>query len=285
MKIVRLAAVAGFALSLATSALAQDKTTQPAGDRDPSKGWVVDATPYLMLPSISGTLRYDTSSFSGGSLVPPVSGHVDLQVPGSGLLSNLKGAALFTVSAQRGNGMLFSDIVWVNLVGQNAVVQNVNGPLGVVNGTATLSGGMHFATTMWTVGGGYDIVRNPSFSLVGFGGFRALNVATSFSWQFAGPIGILNTSGSAQRNVTMTDPMLGVRGKLGLGGAWFVPYYADFGQGANNDTWQGFGGIGYAYRWGNLVAGYRAIHYNMNPAGLLQNVGVGGATLGATFHL
>jgi hypothetical protein len=36
---------------------------------------------------------------------------------------------------------------------------------------------------------------------------------------------------------------------------WFAPFYLDVGTGATKLTWQGFAGVGYAYRWGDVVAG------------------------------
>lgn len=41
---------------------------------------------------------------------------------------------------------------------------------------------------------------------------------------------------------------------FGDAGQWFVPYHFDIGVGESTLTWQAAVGLGYAFRWGDVVA-------------------------------
>ena len=54
------------------------------------------------------------------------------------------------------------------------------------------------------------------------------------------------------------DAIAGVRGRVRLGdGAWFAPYAIDVGLGSSKLTVQGLAGVGYAFRWGDLLLVWR----------------------------
>ena len=77
----------------------------------------------------------------------------------------------------------------------------------------------------------------------------------------------------------------GVRGHWKLGdGAWFVPYYLDAGTGSSVLTAQALAGVGYAFKWGEIVATYRYVLYDMGDDKLLQDIRFAGPAIGATFR-
>jgi hypothetical protein len=80
--------------------------------------------------------------------------------------------------------------------------------------------------------------------------------------------------------------MVGLKGRVNFGQdrKWFVPYYADVGTGDSDVTWQAFGGLGYAFDWGDLVAVWRYLDYNMPSSYDLKELTLNGAALGATFR-
>ena len=49
-------------------------------------------------------------------------------------------------------------------------------------------------------------------------------------------------------------------------------------------TWQGAAGIGYAFRWGDIVFDYRYLYYSQSGDKLIDNVSFGGFALGANFR-
>jgi hypothetical protein len=65
---------------------------------------------------------------------------------------------------------------------------------------------------------------------------------------------------------------------------WFVNYYADIGGGSDAFTWQGAAGVGYAFKWGEIVFDYRYLYYSQSGDKLIDNLSFGGFGLGANFR-
>ena len=77
-----------------------------------------------------------------------------------------------------------------------------------------------------------------------------------------------------------------MKGRAKLGASeWFVNYYADIGGGSSAFTWQGAAGIGYAFKWGDIVFDYRYLYYSQSDDDkLIDNISFGGFALGANFR-
>jgi len=70
-----------------------------------------------------------------------------------------------------------------------------------------------------------------------------------------------------------------------LNDRWFLPYYADIGAGNDSlKTWQAFGGVGYAFNWGEVSLTYRHLAYDQGSDGLMRNIAFGGPKLGVGFR-
>ena len=65
---------------------------------------------------------------------------------------------------------------------------------------------------------------------------------------------------------------------------WFVPYYVDIGTGESNLTWQAMGGIGYSFGWGDVVAAWRYIDYDMKSGKKIESMTFNGPAIAAVFH-
>ena len=78
--------------------------------------------------------------------------------------------------------------------------------------------------------------------------------------------------------------IVGVRGEIKLDDKWFMPYQADIGGGQSQLTWQAFLGVGYKYKWGEVVLGYRYLDYNFKSGWLVEDLSFGGPLLGAKYH-
>lgn len=112
-----------------------------------------------------------------------------------------------------------------------------------------------------------------------------MGVEASVNWQFTGPLGFLPQAESLSQKEDLVDAIIGLWGKTKLGaGNWFVPYYLDVGTGSSTSTWQGMAGIGYSYKWGDVLLAYRELYYDQKSDKLLQNVRLSGPVLGATFR-
>jgi hypothetical protein len=80
--------------------------------------------------------------------------------------------------------------------------------------------------------------------------------------------------------------IFGVRGRLAFGAkkTWFVPYYLDLGFGESDLTWQGIAGMGYAFRWGEVVAVWRYLYYDLQSGQAIADMNFSGPALGVTFR-
>jgi hypothetical protein len=256
-------------------------------DQKADNRWHVDLTPYIWAPTINGSVQYDRASIRSGilpggpvSVLPPTSGTLNLNIVPSNFLSKINSAAMLTLSARRGTGLLFSDFIYLNLSSTEGRITSFTGPAGNVNLQASSGTGTRLTGTVWTVAGGYVLAQSKAVTLYGFGGWRYAGLSSKLDWQFAGPIGILDTTGHAERNVSLNDAIAGVRGQVRLGGHWYIPYYVDAGAGPSNSTWQGVGGIAY----GNVALVYRSMQYNMTGDSLFPSLRLSGIALAGTFR-
>lgn len=97
---------------------------------------------------------------------------------------------------------------------------------------------------------------------------------------FVGPA----RQGSGNSDITDWDGIVGAKGRWMFGerGAWFVPYYVDLGTGQSEFTWQGIAGLGYAFRWGEVLVVWRYIDYRFSSHN--TSLTMNGPALGVAFH-
>jgi hypothetical protein len=147
---------------------------------------------------------------------------------------------------------------------------------------------------LWTLVGGYAAIQEPRANLDVIGGFRYLNLDANSSWQLngtvtgTGPGGATATfarQGSVEKSEDAWAAIVGAKGRAKLGASeWFVNYYADIGGASSLFTWQGAAGVGYAFKWGDIVFDYRYLYYSQSGDKLIDNISFGGFALGANFR-
>jgi hypothetical protein len=86
--------------------------------------------------------------------------------------------------------------------------------------------------------------------------------------------------------MTNWDVIFGVRGRFAFGSqkALFIPYYLDMGVGDSDLTWQGVAGLGYAFGWGEIVAAWRHLYYDMSSGSAIDEISFSGPVAGVTFR-
>jgi hypothetical protein len=282
---IRRAAVltaAGLALLAPPCALSQ----QAPADR-----WTFSLLPYLWVPSIDGKFNYGPPPAGGGS--PSVSVDADK------ILDNLNFAFMITGEARRGRWLVATDVMYVDMGSEHGTVRSVdlnpgNGRINVA--TTGLNAGTTNSLTawVWTLGGGYAAVQGPRATLDVLAGFRYLSLETKTDWQLTatvtgtGPLGSTATfaqSGSVKQSEDVWAGIVGAKGRAMLGESrWFVNYYADAGGASSLFTWQGAAGIGYAFKWGEIILDYRYLYYSQGGDKLIDNLDLGGFALGANFR-
>ena len=263
-----------------------------ASAQESADNWKFSITPYLWLPSVTGDLNYGPPPRGGGS--------PNVTVDASKLLEDLNFAAMFAGSAQKGQWLLLTDFMYLDLSGAQSKIHSVDlnpgsGPINV--STASLSGKVtgDIKGTVWTFGGGYSFIQEPKAHLDLLAGVRYLGLEIKTNWNLNatvtgnGPLGDTATfsrAGSVEQKENIWTPILGARGRFTFGDSnWFGQAYLDAGGNSSTFTWQGAAGVGYGYKWGEILLDYRYLYYSQNGnKDLIDNMSFGGPALGATFH-
>jgi len=260
MKIVRaLRSATSAAVLVPLLAMPLPAAAQSADDK-----WHFNVMPYLWLPTISGTLQFPSRGSAGGPTV-------DFKAHPGDYLGDVEMALMLVFEARKGKWLAFSDITYMKLGADDSNVKSVNFGGNAVSTTLDTGTQTDIKATIWTVAGGYNLVQAPKVSLDLIAGARYLYLKATTDWQLTATVtdpvggGVFPASGSVSDSGDIWDGIVGVKGRVKLGdGSWFVPYYLDAGAGGSQFTWQAQTGIGYAFRWGDLVLGYRYLAWKQD---------------------
>jgi len=243
---------------LGLTMLAASASSAGAKDGD----WGFDVGIYGWLPTINGKLTH---------AVPGLGDEVEID-PGT-LLDNLSFTAMGAFSVNRGRWSLGADLIYLKETKtESQPVEELDNL--VVNAD--------FKLNSWIVNGalGYRLVQSPKFQLRGMLGVRYFYAESTLNLQVdAPPVDVPLRSAP-----TVWNGFLGGRGRVELGKHWFLPFHLDIGTGDSDVTWQGYAGIGYAFKWGGPVLGYRHISFDQGDEGDVRRLSFGGPELGVGFR-
>jgi opacity protein-like surface antigen len=204
--------------------------TASAQDQD----WRYRATLYAWLPALDTTIdtQFGTINQPSGST--------------SDVLSALDFAFMGTLSAQNGLWGFALDGLYADLSNGKPTPQPLYGDASLVVAVGAVSG--------------YALYRVSGASATEFDLGAGLR---SFSLDVTAAVtsGIL-PAGSQTATANWTDPLIAARVTMPLDDKWFLTGFADFGgTGADNQTYQVYGGVGYAFNesWSTQV-GYRLMN-------------------------
>jgi len=260
-----------LALLMSTNALAQ----QPA---DKTKSWHFGASIYGWFPDISGK-----TSFS------PDGSDSDFEIDFDDILDSLEFALMGSFDMRKGRWGIFTDALYMDA--GNSKNTGVQGSIGAseipVNVNADVK--LDLKSLIWTLTGYYRAIDTGGTTLDVVAGTRYLDVEQEVNWDVTGNVGDvppLERIGDAKMSLANWDLIIGVRGRFAFGAskAWFVPYYLDIGTGESDLTWQGVAGLGYAFRWGELVAAWRYLYYDMPSGMAIGDMNFSGPVAGVTFR-
>lgn len=292
-----LCAVLGALAFAAVPAAVPAQSATPAPDAVPSASalpspasrdeydgkWHTLITPYVWLPSISGTVNFHHPALLG--IIGSDVAQITVGASASSVLSHLNSGGLIAGEVRKDAFAVGADLIFMNLSDSGNRAVTITGPDGRVEIPLTSAIGTHINNTIWEIIPGYTLAHGQWGNFDAFIGVRSISLHSTLGWTFTGPIDIVPLTGSANADVTLTDFIGGIRGKLRLGDRFFIPYYGDAGSGGSNSTSQYYSGIGYAQNWGNLILLYRSLEYNQNGGQLLQHATISGLAFGATFKL
>ncbi len=240
--------------------------------------WQFAATLYGWVPTIDGKVNYAGDSRTS-----------DIHVSERDVLSHLKMTFQGTLDAHNGGWGIFNDLVYVDLGGSKSQTRDFSvGGIGIpASAQADLS--LDLKGLIWTVAGEYRVVSDPPWTVDLLAGARLLQIKPTLGYSITGdlgPIALPGRDGSKQVDESLWDGIVGVKGRYAFGDdrKWFVPFIFDVGTGQTKLTWQGAGGVGYAFHWGEVVAMYRYMDWNAKSGEPIEDMNFGGPLIGVTFR-
>jgi hypothetical protein len=247
--------------------------------------WTFSATPYLFLPSIDASFRYDRPTGAPGVDVGP-----------SDYLSSLDYVFMISGEARRDRWSLFSDFMTLGLETDKGGIRDLDFGFGAgrVPISSSISGDARSKVKALTVSflAGYNLSASAQSPMDVFAGVRYLGLEASTEWQLSaaieGPLRsqIFGRTGSVTRRSDLWDGVVGLRGRHVFGdrGQWAVPYYVDIGAGDSKFTWQAAAGVTYAFGWGELGLLYRVLSYEQDGNELISDMTLKGPVVSASFR-
>lgn len=215
-----------------------------AEENAPEKNWRFEGGLYFWGASIGGKSAYDT----------------DIDVDFGDIFDSLNSAFMGMAGVRWGKWSFFTDLIYLDLKNSGAI-----GP--GLNASVELSG---WVVTPFV---GYNLVDIERISLDILGGTRYFNLAADLK--------VNGVSGGSSGS--KWDGIIGIRGKVNLTETWYLPYYLDIGTGGSRITWQGFGGVGYRFKWFDIVAAYRYLSWSFDDNKAFDNLHFNGPFVGIKF--
>jgi hypothetical protein len=239
--------------------------------------WQFRALIYAYLPTISGSTTFPAGSGS------------NVNADSDKILDSLKFAFMGTLEAQKGRWGAFTDVMYLNVSGSKSgtrdlTIGSVELPAGVSSNAS-----LDIKATVWTLAANYRLLAAPDAAYDVFAGARLVDVTEKLGWEFSanvGPVVGPGQTGSSQTKLDNWDAIVGLKGRFNFGQnrEWFIPYYVDIGTGNSNFTWQAVAGIGYAFRWGEVVAAWRYLDYDFKSGTRIESLNLNGPAIGVAFR-
>ena len=267
-----------IAVAAALAAAAPFAAGNARAQTAPGQPLAFEATLYGWFPDISGKTTF-----------PGATGLSDFRVGIDKILDNLEATFQGTLDVRKDRWGALADLVYMNVsASQSGVADATVGAIGLpVGASATVNLGVN--ARIWTLGGYYRAIEGPAHTMDLVAGARYLDVEQTASWTITGNVGSIplpGRAGQASASLGNWDAIVGVRGRWSPGAnkAWHVPYYVDVGTGESDFTWSAMAGVGYAFRWGSIAAGWRHMSYDMASGSRIADMTFSGPIVGATFR-
>jgi hypothetical protein len=258
-------------LLASTSALAQ----QPSSETD---SWQFGVSIYGWFPDIAG----ETSFTQPG-------GSSEFGIDIENILDNLEFTLMGMFDARKGRWGFLTDVIYMDVGGSKTGTREATIGKRELPVNATANVDLDLKSWVWTLAGYYRALDQPGMTLDVVLGARYLDVEQKVNWNVTGNVGSIpvpDRTGAAEASLTNWDALIGVKGRFAFGAknAWFVPYYLDVGAGDSDFTWQGIAGIGYAFRWCEVVAAWRYLYYDLPSDKAIKDMNFSGPAIGVTFR-
>jgi hypothetical protein len=250
---------------LLASALPATATAASGSDK-----WEYEAMIYLWGATIDATTQ------TGG----------DIDISFNDIIDNLDMTFMGTFGAHKGKWSLLADTIYMDLSQSDGGSETIPILGGRFDVTRTVDVDIDMKAWITSLGAGYNVVDNERATLDLVGGARYfwLDVETKLNLSRKGEFLQTSRKKKVSDSDHVWDGIVGVRGEYKINDKWSMPYYADVGTGQSDLTWQAMAGIGYNFKWGDVLLAYRYLDYNFDSDFLLDDMNISGPALGARFR-
>jgi hypothetical protein len=205
------------------------------------------------------------------------------------ILDSLKFTFMGSLEGRKGHWGLYTDVVYMDVGATKS--QSRDFTVGGAALPAGVDGNLNFDLKgwAWTLGGTYRLANDAHAAADLIFGARLLDIDQTLRYELNGNIASLplpGRSGESKVGLSNWDAVVGVKGRFafGDGGRWFAPYYLDVGTGDSDLTWQAIGGIGYSFGWGDVIAAWRYLDYDMKSGKKVESLTFNGPAIAAVFR-
>ena len=263
--------LAAIALGASVCFLPQKAVAQVSDD------WKFHAIIYGYFPDIGGK-----TSFSGGN----TGGSIN--VDANKLIGDLEFAFMGYFEARRGRWGGFVDYMYLDVSGSDSGTRNFDIRGHQLPGGVTANLDLNLKGSIMTLAGEYAAVTDRSASVDVLAGARLLSIKENLSYQLSADVGPFTgpgRNGNSEVKEDKWDGIVGVKGRVEFGAdrAWFIPWYLDVGTGQSDLTWQALGGIGYSFKWGQVLAAWRYLDYKFKSGSPVESLNFNGPAIGVGF--
>jgi hypothetical protein len=252
--------------------------TSTAAVAQAADGWKWQATLYGYLPDIGGTTTFPQNG--AGSNVT-----VDAET----IIDNLKFTFMGSLEAHNGRWGMLTDVIYMDVGNTKSGFRDLSIGGVPLPGGAAANASYDLKGWVWMLGGAWRLSSDPASTADVIAGARMLDIEQTLGWEVTGnvgPIPLPGRAGESRASLTNWDAIVGFKGRFafGEGRKWFVPYYVDIGTGESKLTWQAMGGLGYSFGWGDVVAAWRYIDYDMKSGNKIESLTFNGPAIAAVFR-
>lgn len=225
-----------------------------------TSAWKHSISIYGWLPTLDGTLKFN---------IPGEPGQPDEEAESSAL-DNLDMVFMGTYEARKDKWSFLADMIYLNMSDS----QEVHPTNPIID---TIASEQELTAWLVSVYGGYNIVNTDKTTLDVIAGIRYLTLGLDVS------LAINNRDVSVSPSIDIYDAVMGLRGAYNINENWYIPYGFEIGGGDSDLTWQASTSLGYRFSWGDVLATYRYIHYDIGN-GLFKEMDFYGPKVGVVFH-
>ena len=280
--------LAGLLWGGATSGVRAQQLISSGQQAATSSGWSFNVAPYLWMPTIDTTMKFNLPPAVGGTLT------TDSSIGFGDLLSHLNFATMVAAEAKYDRFSVLTDFIYMNLGGTSSNTRSFNlrgQPSVPISSAAQTNAGMDLNSTIWTLAGGDTLLQGDwgNFDVIAGLRYLELNARVDFGLglTLTGPGGngaSIGRIGSVSGSSNLWNGIGGFRGRIRIANTrLFIPYYFDAGAGASKFTWQIASGLGYQIGRASVSVTYRYLSFEQNSSAVLQHLQIGGPMIMANF--